>query len=157
MDDRIFRLATKSDVPMICEFNVAMAFETEETVLNAKVTLAGVNGLMRDSDRGFYVVAEEEGRVVASLMVTKEWSDWRNGFFWWIQSVYVMPGFRRRGLYSGMYNFVQSLATDDPDVCGYRLYVEKDNKTAQSTYEKLGMIETHYKLYEQLKAASDEQ
>mgnify|MGYP002642039404 CR=1 FL=1 len=149
-------MATAKDAPLICDFNVAMAYETEHTILDAKIMLAGVNGLMNHLDRGYYAVAEVKDRVAASLMVTKEWSDWRNGFFWWIQSVYVLPEFRRRGLYSSMYKFVKTLSESDPEVCGYRLYVERNNKTAQAAYENLGMAETHYKLYEELKAISNE-
>jgi len=147
----LIRLATVKDASLICDFNVAMAYETEQTRLDANVTLAGVNGLMRHPGRGFYVAAEVQGRVVASLMVTKEWSDWRDSFFWWIQSVYVTPEFRRQGIYSAMYKFVQKMAKAEPDVFGFRLYVERDNLPAQKTYEKLGMTETHYKMYEQLK------
>ena len=151
MIKHLIRLATASDASLICDFNVAMAYETEHTKLDAKVTLAGVNGLMRHPDRGFYIVAEVQDRVVASLMVTKEWSDWRNGFFWWIQSVYVQSEFRRQGIYSAMYKFVRSRAEADADVCGFRLYVERENVKAQKTYESLGMAATHYKMYEQTK------
>ncbi len=151
MNDPLIRLGEKSDAQRICDFNVAMALETENTKLDPLVTLAGVKGLFDRPEHGFYVVAEMHGDVVASLMVTTEWSDWRNAFFWWIQSVYVAPDFRRQGLYSAMYRFVKDRAKSHPDVCGFRLYVEWDNATAQKTYESLGMIEMHYKMYEEKK------
>ncbi len=95
-------------------------------------------------------MAEVEGVIAAALMVTSEWSDWRNGFFWWVQSVYVKKEYRRQGLYSEMYRFVKSEAGRRPDVCGFRLYVEKDNLSAQKTYAALGMERTHYRLYEEM-------
>lgn len=151
MNEPLIRLGEKSDAQRICDFNVAMAWETEKTKLDPKVTLAGVNGLLENPEHGFYVVAERQGDVVASLMVTTEWSDWRNAFFWWIQSVYVAPDFRRQGLYSAMYRFVKTKAANRPDVCGFRLYVEVDNHIAQKTYKARGMVELHYKMYEELK------
>jgi ribosomal protein S18 acetylase RimI-like enzyme len=101
---------------------------------------------------GFYLVAEMQGEVVGCLMVTTEWSDWRNGRFWWIQSVYVPAAWRRRGVFRALYGHVTSAAAREPDVCGVRLYVERENAVAQSTYRSLGMSETDYLLFEQLKA-----
>jgi ribosomal protein S18 acetylase RimI-like enzyme len=98
------------------------------------------------------LVAEEDNIIQASLMVTTEWSDWRNGLFWWIQSVYVQPEFRRMGLYSKLYQKVKSLADDESNVCGFRLYVEHENVTAQNTYHALGMEETDYKMFEEMKS-----
>ena len=109
---------------------------------------------MQRPEYGFYVVAENSGGVVGTLMITTEWSDWRDGLFWWIQSVYVSPDFRRKGIYRQMYQYIRSLASENADICGYRLYVEKDNTIAQQTYETLGMAETDYLLYEQSSAAS---
>jgi ribosomal protein S18 acetylase RimI-like enzyme len=99
----------------------------------------------------FYVVAEDDGGLVGSLMVTKEWSDWRNGSFWWIQSVYVRPEVRRRGVYRSLYRHVQNLAAADPGVCGFRLYVDRENVVAQGTYGALGMKATRYLVFEELK------
>src|ERR1044072_6400724 len=149
------RLATERDVSSLVEFNRAMARETEAKELDVEVLTAGVEGVLRNLRLGFYVVAEQkeseqESTVAASLMVTFEWSDWRNGVFWWIQSVYVKPEFRRQGVYRRLYEFVKALAAAERDVRGFRLYVEKENHTAQQTYERLGMTETYYKMFEEL-------
>lgn len=153
------RFAEARDASMLVEFNRAMASETESKELDARVLRAGVEHLLREPRHGFYVVAEwnaagdnahEPAEVVGALMVTYEWSDWRNGLFWWIQSVYVAPPFRRRGIYRRLYEFVKRRAADEQQVCGFRLYVEKENAVAQETYARLGMTETHYKLFEEL-------
>jgi len=143
------RFAKKTDADTIARFNQAMALETEDKALADEVIGAGVRTLMDNPRDGFYVVAEVAGVLAASLMVTSEWSDWRNGLFWWIQSVYVDPAYRRRGLYSAMYRFVKIEASKRPDVCGFRLYVEQENIRAQKTYEYLGMERTPYILYEE--------
>lgn len=143
------RKANSNEARDIAEFNIAMAWETEEKKLNKEIIYAGVKSLMDKPEYGFYIVAESDGATVASLMITKEWSDWRNGLFWWIQSVYVKPDFRRQGIYRKMYQTVIKMAANQPDVCGCRLYVEKENIPAQKTYEALGMSETHYKMYEE--------
>jgi ribosomal protein S18 acetylase RimI-like enzyme len=145
------RRATRHDGAALIAFNSAMALETEGKVLLPKVIGAGVRALLRRPDSGFYTVAELGGEVVAALMITKEWSDWRNGDFWWIQSVYVRPGFRRQGIYSRMYRHVQALAAKDRAVCGFRLYVERHNRRAQATYGAAGMLRTHYLVFEALK------
>ncbi|MBC7603635.1 MAG: GNAT family N-acetyltransferase [Ramlibacter sp.] len=146
-----FRKAQARDADTVAHFNAAMALETEHKVLMPEVIGAGVRQLMATPSMGFYVVAESEERVVASLMITNEWSDWRNGIFWWIQSVYVEPDFRRQGVYRRLYEFVQAMAAADNGVCGFRLYVEKDNTVAQQTYASLGMAQTDYLIYEELK------
>ena len=143
------RFATPADAGIIAGFNQAMALETENKALPDEVINAGVRALMDNPRDGFYVVAEVDQAVAASLMVTSEWSDWRNGFFWWIQSVYVDKAYRRRGLYSAMYRFVKNEAAKRADVCGFRLYVEQENISAQQTYEYLGMKRTAYILYEE--------
>ena len=145
------RLATREDAQALIAFNSAMALETERKELLPEVIGAGVQALLDNPASGFYVVAEEGGRVVGSLLVTREWSDWRNGDFWWIQSVYVHPDFRRQGIYKRLYRYVQELASQDAKVCGFRLYVERENDRAQSTYRALGMKETRYLVYEELK------
>ena len=147
----IFRLATAGDAAVLAEFNAAMALETEGKELLPDVIGAGVRSLLATPPSGFYLLAETEGQVVGSLLVTKEWSDWRNGDFWWIQSVYVRPAWRRQGVYKRLYRHVQKLAAKDPAVCGFRLYVERENKQAQSTYRTLGMKETRYLVFEELK------
>ena len=143
------RLATPVDAPEIVAFNQAMALETEDKVLADGVVSAGVCRVFTEPVLGFYLVAEEAETVIGTLMVTKEWSDWRNGVFWWIQSVYVIRECRGRGVYRAMSRFVQEQAHANPEVCGFRLYVEKNNHIAQKTYRALGMTETHYLLYEE--------
>ena len=145
------RLATPQDAPVLIEFNAAMALETEQKELLPEVIGAGVRSLLGNPASGFYMVAEKDHRVVGSLMITKEWSDWRNGTFWWIQSVYVRPELRRQGVYKLLYRHVQDLAADDPAVCGFRLYVEHENARAQATYRALGMKQTRYLVFEELK------
>ena len=142
------RSARPDDAATIAEFNRTMAWETERLELDASTIQAGVTAVCDNPSRGFYVVAESGEAVVACLLVTFEWSDWRNGVFWWIQSVYVLPDFRRQGVYRRMYEMVQQLARDDDSVCGFRLYVERDNERAQATYETLGMQATHYLMFE---------
>lgn len=154
MNDEVrIRLGEEIDIVALVSFNQAMARETEAKELDVSVLTAGVENLLENKRHGFYVVAEaiEESsrQPVGSLMVTYEWSDWRNGLFWWIQSVYIKPEFRRRGIYRRLYEFVKELATAQ-DVCGFRLYVEKENRIAQRTYEQLGMSESHYAMYEEL-------
>ena len=150
-DELTVRLAVKQDAINLIHFNQAMAKETENKVLVPELIQAGVNGLLENPNRGFYVVADVGGEVVGSLMVTMEWSDWRNGVFWWIQSVYILPSYRRQGIYRKLYSFVKTLASEDSNVCGFRLYVEKNNLQAQRTYESLGMEETEYNMYEEIK------
>jgi ribosomal protein S18 acetylase RimI-like enzyme len=144
------RLATSADATVLVEFNAAMALETEGKNLLPEVIGAGVRGLLDNPVAGFYVLAETE-RVLAALMITKERSDWRNGSFWWIQSVYVRPEARRQGVYRRLYRHVQEMAAQDPQVCGFRLYVERENSAAQAAYAALGMKETRYLVFEELK------
>lgn len=143
------RKAKPSDSVSLIEFNIAMALETEEKQLKREEIEPGVKGLFNKPEYGFYVVAESDERVIASLMITYEWSDWRNGLFWWIQSVYVIPEFRRKGVYRKMYQKIREMAQKNGEVCGCRLYVEKENSAAQKTYASLRMSETHYKIFEE--------
>jgi ribosomal protein S18 acetylase RimI-like enzyme len=145
------RLARTGDAPDIIAFNAAMALETEGKRLFPEVIGAGVRSLLRRPKAGFYLLAETRARIVGVLMITTEWSDWRNGAFWWIQSVYVRPEFRRQGVYRRLYQHVQGLANKDRRVCGFRLYVERENRRAQATYRALGMEKTRYLVFEQLK------
>ena len=145
------RRATRRDAADLIAFNRAMALETERKSLWPQVIGAGVRNLLRRPDSGFYSVAELGGEVIGALMVTKEWSDWRNGDFWWIQSVYVRPEHRRRGVYRRMYAHLRKLAARDRAVVGFRLYVEQHNRRAQSTYRASGMARTPYLVYEHLK------
>lgn len=150
MQEFELRPARNADAPELVQFNCDMARETEDTHLDPTVVKAGVNALFEHPERGFYVVADAGRRLAGSLMVTHEWSDWRDGMFWWIQSVYVRPEYRRRGVYRTLYRFVEAMAADHPEVCGFRLYVERGNRRAQQTYESLGMERTPYLVYEAL-------
>ena len=143
------RRATREDVLTIAGFNLAMARESEGRALHAGLLEQGIRHVLCEPRDGFYLVAEVGGVAAGSLMVTHEWSDWRNGRFWWIQSVYVLPEFRRRGVYSRMHAHVREAALADGDACGLRLYVERENTGAQATYRNLGMEETGYRLFEE--------
>jgi ribosomal protein S18 acetylase RimI-like enzyme len=143
------RIARPADATTLVEFNRAMAWETERKELALEIVTAGVGGLLRNPQQGFYVVAEAGGELAGSLMITFEWSDWRNAIYWWIQSVYIGPEFRRRGIYRRLYDFVKQRAKAEGGVCGFRLYVEKENVGAQKTYAALGMAESHYVMFEE--------
>ncbi|MFT6863568.1 MAG: ribosomal protein S18 acetylase RimI-like enzyme [Akkermansiaceae bacterium] len=147
-DEMKIRKAESGEVPVLVAFNLAMALETEGKELDPTVLTAGVKGIFAQPGRGFYLVAECGDEVVGSLMVTMEWSDWRNGDFWWVQSVYVAPDFRKRGIFRALYAEARRMAMAAEHVCGCRLYVEKDNETAQAVYLRRGFQETHYRLFE---------
>lgn len=144
------RIAEDRDSETIAAFNVAIAWETERKKLELPVVVMGVQTLLANPQYGFYVVAEVAGEVAGACMVTYEWSDWRCGLFWWIQSVYVKPECRRRKVFSTLYEFLKKGASHEPHVCGFRLYVEGANHTAQDTYGQVGMEQTSYKIYEEL-------
>jgi ribosomal protein S18 acetylase RimI-like enzyme len=142
------RNAHPDDADIIAAFNNAMAEETEGKSLDPGLIGPGVQQLLEDPTKGRYWVAETAGEIVGQILVTYEWSDWRDGMIWWIQSVYVVPGCRRQGVFSALYRHVESVAMTESRVCGIRLYVEKDNKRAQQTYDALGMVETDYRIME---------
>ena len=141
------RKATTEDAWAIIYFQVNMAWETEEMKLVPETVTKGVNAVFDDPSRGQYYVAENDGYVIASLLITYEWSDWRNCNVWWFQSVYVAPEFRRQGVFRKMYSHIRQLAGEQ-DIAGLRLYVETKNSRAQKTYEALGMSSEHYSFYE---------
>lgn len=144
------RLAKTEDAAALVEFNQAMALETEGKQLAEKTLRSGVEAVLRDAGKGFYAVAgSADGEIVGGLLVTFEWSDWRNGWFWWIQSVYIVPSERGKKIYSALYKFVKDRAREREDVCGFRLYVERENERAQRVYERLGMEASHYLMYEE--------
>lgn len=151
MEDSIFiRQALPEDAQSIIQFNICMAWETEGKKLDKDLIKAGVSRVLSEQAEAFYLVAvNHDNLIVASLMVTKEWSDWRNAFIWWIQSVYVLPKYRRKGIYSKLYAKVKELGISN-SCCGFRLYVEKNNISAQKTYSKLGMKHSHYLVYEDI-------
>lgn len=142
--------ANSDDAQSIAEFNVAMAYETEGKKIESSELLAGVKGLMSKPEYGFYIVAKHNLETVACMMITYEWTDWRNGLFWWIQSVYVKPKYRKQGVYRLMHKYVRELSQLEEDVVGIRLYVEKENENAIKVYKRMGMYETDYKLFEEL-------
>jgi ribosomal protein S18 acetylase RimI-like enzyme len=153
LDHLNVRLARPEDAATIASFSAAMALETEGRRLDLDRLHDGTLALLESTDRGFYVVAELEGsddrrQLIGQLMLTYEWSDWRNGTFWWIQSVYVAPAWRRRGVYSTMHKHIMALAQAGPQVCGVRLYVEQENLTAQTVYKRVGLAPSGYTVYE---------
>ncbi|MEA5617441.1 GNAT family N-acetyltransferase [Cronbergia sp. UHCC 0137] len=153
MNQLLIRTAELNDLEVLVEFNRALADETEGRKLLIDVVTAGVETLLKNPNLGFYLLAEKNDQVVGSLMITTEWSDWRNGLYWWIQSVYIRPEFRRQGIYRSLYEFVKQKAESEQNqlkVCGFRLYVEQENTVAQKTYKALGMKESYYHIYEEL-------
>ena len=142
------RRARAGDLDDIARFNRAMALETEQLALDPERLRRGVRCALADEGRGVYRIAELDGRACGCLLVTREWSDWRNGWFWWIQSVYVEPELRRRGVYRALYRSVLDEARADGGVCGLRLYVDEANRPAQEVYRRLGMERTRYALFE---------
>jgi ribosomal protein S18 acetylase RimI-like enzyme len=144
----IIRNANPSDTGTLVAFNAVMAQETESLELDRERLRKGVESVLADSSKGFYIVAEINGAVVGQLMITYEWSDWRNATFWWIQSVYVLPSHRNHGVFRSLYRYIESSARSQGSVCGLRLYVEKENLRAQKTYEALGMTRSHYQMME---------
>ncbi len=150
MPTPLIRTARPDDLAAIVSFQLAMALETEDRKLDRALVERGVARALADPGRGTYRVAELDGHVgvVGSLLITREWSDWRDGWFWWIQSVYVTPAARGLGVYGALHSSVERDARADPEVCGVRLYVEVENVRARRTYERLGMSETSYRLYE---------
>ncbi len=141
------RKATPSDAHPIIDFQIKMAMETEGITLSSEIVTSGVNAVFLDQSRGQYYVADDGGTIVASLLITYEWSDWRNRNVWWFQSVYVVPQYRRQGIFRKMYGYIRQLA-EEQDIAGLRLYVETKNTRAQKTYEALGMSSEHYSFYE---------
>ena len=142
------RQAGVDDGEIITRFNAAMALESEGVSLDRATLRSGVDAALTDESKAFYLLAETKGDPVGQLMVTTEWSDWRNGWIWWIQSVYVKPEARRRGVYRRLYQRLTEMAIARGDIRGMRLYVMRENQTAKRTYEALGMSHSHYDLYE---------
>jgi GNAT superfamily N-acetyltransferase len=140
------RRATPADVGTIVRFNAALALESEGKVLDPAVLEAGVRAVFTDPAKGFYTVAERDGEIIGQTSITFEWSDWRNGWYWWIQSVYVREDARRGGVFSAIYRHLEAEAATDPNVIGLRLYVDNGNQHAKATYAKLGMADENYML-----------
>ncbi len=147
----IIRQATETDAPSIVEFQLAMAWETENLKLDEPTVVKGVAAVFADSSKGTYYVAETDGKVVGSLLTTFEWSDWRNGTVLWIQSVYVRPEYRKRSIFSKLYKHVQKMVVESANLRGIRLYADKTNTPAHGVYEHMGMTAEHYQMYEWMK------
>ena len=147
MIDIIITKGQIEDIENIAQFQVDMAMESEGTQLDKDIVTKGVSAAMADENKGLYYIARVDGKAVGSLMLTREWSDWNNGWYWWIQSVYVAPDYRRQGVYKSMY---QAVCTDakQQNVAQVRLYVDKTNTRGQEVYSSLGMPESHYLIYE---------
>ena len=152
LDHMNVRLAKPEDAAMIASFSAAMALETEGRRLDLDRLHDGTIALLESPDRGFFIVAEQEQpdarRLLGQLMITYEWSDWRNGAFWWIQSVYVVPAWRRKGVYRRLYDTVVAIGKADKMMCGIRLYVARDNRAAQTVYRRVGLAPSMYDVYE---------
>ncbi|XXK27419.1 N-acetyltransferase family protein [Arenicellales bacterium nBUS_45] len=146
----IIRSAGPDDISDIAQFNIAMAQETEERQLDPETIQSGVSGVIQNHAHGFYLIAERDQVAVGSLLITFEWSDWRNGTLWWIQSVYVKPEHRRTGVFKALYDAVIVRARAAKSVRGIRLYVEQENLDAQSVYQKLSMQKTPYQMFERM-------
>lgn len=142
------RAAVPGDAAFLAEGNTLMAWETERVRLEPDRVLAGVRAVFANPERGFYLVAEDDGKPVGQLLITYEWSDWRNGVFWWIQSVYTLSAHRGKGVFRALYAAVETMMRERGDVCGLRLYVEAHNEAAQATYRRCGMAETVYRMFE---------
>ncbi len=142
------RDATLVDQPLIVDFNIRLADETEGKTLSKTRLAPGVTAILADCSKGRYWIAMVDGEPGGQIMITYEWSDWRNGMLWWIQSAYIPAEFRRQGVFSALYSHVESLVRADPNACGIRLYVEKGNLRAQDTYRNLGFTEPGYLVME---------
>ena len=151
MSNNIYEITvgTTNDINAIAAFQVAMAMESEGTTLDLERVTRGVTMAMADEAKGKYIVARIDGKAVGSLMLTREWSDWNCQWYWWIQSVYVEPQHRKKGVYKAMYSKVKQMAQAE-NVSQVRLYVDKTNTSAQQAYQRLGMDETHYLMYEEV-------
>lgn len=144
------RKARPEEAKQIASFQVTMAHESEGMVLDANTVEQGVAAVFQDPGKGFYLAAELDGELIGCLMVTLEWSDWRAKTVYWIQSLYVIPGHRRKGVFKAMYAYLKNDIQKSRDVAGIRLYVDLGNTSAIEAYEAIGMNGNHYRLYEDL-------
>lgn len=151
MSDILIRPGLLFDIDIIADFQVKMAWETEELKLNSTTVGKGVTAIFDDPAKGKYWLAEKQGEVIGCLLTVPEWSDWRNGTVLWIHSVYVKPENRKSGVYKKLYQHLKQMVEEASDLRGLRLYVDKSNMNAQKVYETLGMSGEHYHLYEWLK------
>ena len=151
MENINIRQAEKEDSKTIAIFQILMARETESIELNPIMVLMGVNRVFIEPSKGRYFVVENQGEIIASLLVTFEWSDWRASEVWWIQSVFILEGFRKQGVFGAMYRYLKNEVLSRDDVAGLRLYVDKKNLGAIEVYKKAGMTNRHYDLFEWMK------
>jgi len=144
------RQAMASDLSVVMNYNMALASETEGKLLELERLQEGVKAVLQYPEHGFYLIAENaaSGKVVGQMLVTYEWSDWRNGVFWWLQSVYVQKSWRRHGVFRRLYKHVMRKARSSQKVVGVRLYVEKENHLARQVYQDLGLLPAGYHVYE---------
>lgn len=147
----VIKKANEKLISTIADFQIKMAWESEGYQLDKERINKGVKAVFDDENKGQYFVAYDDNTVIASLLITYEWSDWRNAWVWWIQSVYVLPEYRRKGVFSSMYQHVKSKVEQNENIAGLRLYVEKENVRAISTYKKIGMTDEHYNFFEWMK------
>lgn len=153
----IIRKAEISDINQIVEFQINMAYETENISLQPQIVKKGVTSVFNDIAKGQYYVAEIDKHVIGSLLTTFEWSDWRNGTVLWIQSVYVLPDYRRKGVYRNLYAHIKNVVQNDNHLYGIRLYADKKNTAAHKVYENLGMTKEHYVTFEWMKDTTNQQ
>ena len=144
------RQATFADTDVVVRFNLALALETEDLRLDPSIVHPGVEAVLRDPSKGIYYVAETGGAVIGQVLITYEWSDWRNGNIWWLQSVYVEKAYRAQGIFKALFSHLSTAALADRNVCGLRLYMESENHRAREVYGRLGMVETHYQVFERI-------
>ncbi len=146
----VIRDASLADGPIIAKFNSRLREETEGKSLDPDVIGPGVAAMLADPLKGRYWVGEVDAEIVGQIMVTYEWSDWRNGYWWWLQSVYVRDDYRKAGVFKTLFRYVEALAKDDDSVVGIRLYVDNDNTRAQAIYDKLGFRNTGYQMQQKV-------
>lgn len=147
----LIRRSTPADIPVLVDFQLLLAAETENMKLDKEVVTRGVQALFEDTSKGLYYVAEYRSELIGCCLITYEWSDWRNGMIWWLQSVYVKTAYRKRGVFRSMHRYLTDVIAQDPSVSGLRLYVDKTNIHAQHVYKTLGMNGDHYTVFEQMK------
>ena len=145
------RNAAPTDITFIAESQLLMAMETEQLQLDKETVFHGARAIFDDNTKGFYIIAESADGIAGCLMITPEWSDWRNAWMWWIQSVYVLPAFRKSGVFAQMYTHIQQMAQQRSDVRGIRLYVDNTNLKAREVYKCVGMSDEHYRTFEWMK------
>jgi ribosomal protein S18 acetylase RimI-like enzyme len=146
------RKAVVEDIALLADFQLSLALETENIALDKAIVMKGLKALFDDPSKGVYYVAEYNQKAAGCHLITFEWSEWRNGVVWWMQSVYVLAEYRKHKVFSAMYNNLIGMIQSDPSVIGLRLYVDKSNERAQQVYTAKGMNGEHYTVYEWMKA-----